>query len=230
MTSTKWGLIPMLSGPTKWKIFLKGQILPITEDIIELIRKDPLHVWGWYETETAQAWTEISLAIPILGSLDLPLLTDMVWLQEISPFWNFQAKILRIDGVHCPVRIRFQPSPKLRFTQYLEKVYFATLPEFEERKVILSAPIKFYWQGNRASLKMAQAVKCIPCFVIRIQCSEKLSEGYLSYKFSMEATRNNLWEMWPEKAWNAMEAEGSLFPSTNPPFISINEIGVNVLT
>ena len=70
----------MLPGPTKWKIFLKGQILPITEDIIELIRKDPLHVWGWYETETAQAWTEISLAIPILGSLDLPLLTDMVWL------------------------------------------------------------------------------------------------------------------------------------------------------
>ena len=77
---------------------------------------------------------------------------------------------------------------------------------------------------------MAQAVKCIPCFVIRIQCSEKLSEGYLSYKFSMEATWNNLWEMWPEKAWNAMEVEGSLFPSTNPPFMSINEIGVNVLT
>uniref|UniRef100_A0A2N9FT32 CCHC-type domain-containing protein n=1 Tax=Fagus sylvatica TaxID=28930 RepID=A0A2N9FT32_FAGSY len=50
---------------------------------------------------------------------------------------------------------------ELRFTQYLEEVYCATLPEFEERKVILSAPIKFYWQGNRASLKMAQAAKAV---------------------------------------------------------------------
>ena len=230
MTSTKRGLIPMLKGPTKWKIYLKGQTILITEDIIELIRKDPLHVWGWYETEIAQAWAEISPAIPTVDSLDHPLLTDMVWLQEINPFWNFQADIPRIDGVRCPVRIRSQPSPELRFTQFLEEVYYATLPEFEERKVILSAPIMFYWQGNRASLKMAQAAKCIPRFAIIIQCSEKSSEGFLSYKFAMEATLNNLWEMWPEKAWNAMEAEGSLFPSTNPPFMSINEIGVNVLT
>jgi hypothetical protein len=190
----------MLPGPTKRKIVLKGQIIPITEDIIEIIKKDLFHVWGWYKTETAQAWTEISPAIPALGSLNPPLLTDMVWIQEISPFWNFQADIPRINGVHCPVRIRSQPSPKLRFTQYPKEVYCATLPELKERKVILSAPIKFYWQGNRASLKMAQVAKCIPCFAIMIRCSEKISEGYLLYNFSIEATMNNLWEMWLEKA------------------------------
>uniref|UniRef100_A0A2N9FPJ3 CCHC-type domain-containing protein n=1 Tax=Fagus sylvatica TaxID=28930 RepID=A0A2N9FPJ3_FAGSY len=136
----------------------------------------------------------------------------------------------RIDGVHCPLRIHSQPSPELRLIQFLEEVYCATLPDFDERKVILSIPIQLLWKGNRASIKLAQAAKCIPHFVIVIQCSERLSEGYLSYKFSMEAKLNTLWEMWPEKAWNALEAGGNLFPTNNPPFMSSNEIGVNVLT
>ena len=36
--------------------------------------------------------------------------------------------------------------------------------------------------------------------------------------------------MWPEKAWNSLEAEGMLFPPNNPPFMSSSEIGVNILT
>jgi exonuclease III len=36
--------------------------------------------------------------------------------------------------------------------------------------------------------------------------------------------------MWPEKAWNSLEAEGQLFPINNPSFMSSNEIGVNILT
>jgi exonuclease III len=36
--------------------------------------------------------------------------------------------------------------------------------------------------------------------------------------------------MWPEKAWNSLEAEGTLFPPNNPPFMSSSEIGVNILT
>uniref|UniRef100_A0A2N9HJ77 Reverse transcriptase domain-containing protein n=1 Tax=Fagus sylvatica TaxID=28930 RepID=A0A2N9HJ77_FAGSY len=79
--------------------------------------------------------------------------------------------IPRIDGIHCPLRVRCQPLRELRFVQFLEEVYCATLPEFEERK-----------------------------------------------------------EMWPEKAWNSLEAEGTLFPTTNPPFMSSNEVGVNILT
>ena len=36
--------------------------------------------------------------------------------------------------------------------------------------------------------------------------------------------------MWPEKARNSLEAEGTLFPPNNPPFMSSSEIGVNILT
>jgi hypothetical protein len=46
----------------------------------------------------------------------------------------------------------------------------------------------------------------------------------------MEVIRNILWEMWPEKAWNSLEVEGSLFPTRNPPFMSSSEIGLNILT
>ena len=127
--------------------------------MIELIRKDPLHVWGWYDAEIAQAWTEIA---PAVQDEDPPLLTDMVWLQEISPYWNFLTDIPRIDGIHCPLRIRCQPLRELRFVQFLEEVYCATLPEFEERKVMLSTPIHFNWPGNRNALKLAQIAKCVP--------------------------------------------------------------------
>uniref|UniRef100_A0A2N9ERH6 CCHC-type domain-containing protein n=1 Tax=Fagus sylvatica TaxID=28930 RepID=A0A2N9ERH6_FAGSY len=167
-----------------------GQYIRIDEDVIELIRKDPLHVWGWYDAEIAQAWTEIA---PAVQGEDPPLLTDMVWLQEISPFWNFLTDIPRIDGIYCPLRVRCQPLWELRFVQFLEEVYCATLPDFEERKVMLSTPIHFNW-------------------------------------FTSTVIRNNIWEMWPERAWNSLEEEGMLFPPNNPPFMSSSEIDVNILT
>uniref|UniRef100_A0A2N9GVI8 Reverse transcriptase domain-containing protein n=1 Tax=Fagus sylvatica TaxID=28930 RepID=A0A2N9GVI8_FAGSY len=61
-----------------------------------------------------QAWAEIAPAIQDKGCLILPLLIDMIWLQEISPFWNFHMDVPRIDGIHCPLRVRCQPSPERR--------------------------------------------------------------------------------------------------------------------
>ena len=122
-------------------IRLEGQTIQLNEDVIDLIRKDPLHVWGWYDARITQAWAEITLAIQDKGCLILPLLIDMIWLQEISPFWNFHMDVPRIDGIHCPLRVRCQPSPERRLVQFLEEVYWATLREFEERKVLLSTPI-----------------------------------------------------------------------------------------
>ena len=97
---------------------MKGRNIQINEDVIELIRKDPLHVWGWYDAEIAQAWSEIAPTVQATGSLDLPLLTDMVWLQEISPFWNFHTDLPRIDGVNCLLRICSQPSRERRLVQF----------------------------------------------------------------------------------------------------------------
>ena len=194
-----------------------------------MIQKDPLHIWGWYDVEIAQAWSEIAPAVLPEDYPDPLHLTDMAWLQEISPFWNFLMDILRIDEIHCPLRIRCQPLQEQRFVQFLEEVYCATLPEFEERKVLLSVPIHFNWVGNWASLKLAQIVKCIPQFEFRIRCSELKGKGFLEYQFTSKTIRNNLWEMWPENAWNSLKAEGQLFPTNNPSFMSSNEIGVNIL-
>jgi hypothetical protein len=135
MTSTQWGVFSLFKASLSWRIRLGGQSIRIDEDVIGLIRKDPLHVWGWYDAEIAQAWTEIA---PAVQEEDLPFLTDMVWLQEISPFWNFLTDIPRIDVIHYPLRVRCQPLRELRFVQFLEEVYCATLPEFKERKVMLS--------------------------------------------------------------------------------------------
>uniref|UniRef100_A0A2N9IZP5 C2H2-type domain-containing protein n=1 Tax=Fagus sylvatica TaxID=28930 RepID=A0A2N9IZP5_FAGSY len=215
-------------GPSpSWRIRLGNQFIRIDEDVIELIRKDPLHVWGWYDTEIARAWSEIA---PAVQEEDPPLLTDMVWMQEISPFWNFLTDIPRINGIHCPQRIHCQPLRELRFVQFLEEVYCATLPVFEERKVMLSTPILFKWPGNRSALKLAQIAKCVALSTLRISCSELRGKGFLEYQFTSIVVQNNMWEMWPEKAWNSLEAEGTLFPPNNPPFMSSNEIGVNILT
>uniref|UniRef100_A0A2N9HP80 Reverse transcriptase domain-containing protein n=1 Tax=Fagus sylvatica TaxID=28930 RepID=A0A2N9HP80_FAGSY len=104
------------------------------------------------------------------------------------------------------------------------------LTEFEERKVLLSPPICLDWKGNVSSIKLAQPVKCVPKFEIVIRTSEVRTAGFLSYNFQMTAILNTIWEIWPEKAWNSLEAEGSLFPTFNPPFMSAHEIGLNVLT
>ena len=104
------------------------------------------------------------------------------------------------------------------------------MPEFEERKVLLSSPIILNWKGYRKSLKLIQPAKCIPQFKLRISCSEMRGEGILTYQFALKATRNSLWEMWPERAWNSLEAEGTLFLTQNPLFMSTSEIGLNILT
>ena len=108
--------------------------------------------------------------------------------------------------------------------------YYVTLSKFEERKVMLSTPIHFNWSGNRNALKLAQIVKCVPMSNLRIRCSELRGKGFLEYQFTSTVIRNNMWEMWPEKAWNSLKAEGTLFPPNNPPFMSSSEIGMNILT
>ena len=115
-------------------------------------------------------------------------------------------------------------------SQFLEEVYSATLPEFEVRKFLLAVPLSLIWQDNVSTLKLAQAAKCIPQFSIVIRCAESPGKGVMSYLFKMSVLKNELWEMWPEKAWNSLEAEGTLFPTSNPSFMSTHEIGANVLT
>uniref|UniRef100_A0A2N9J763 CCHC-type domain-containing protein n=1 Tax=Fagus sylvatica TaxID=28930 RepID=A0A2N9J763_FAGSY len=142
-----------------------------------LSNNDPLHVWGWYDAGITQAWAKIAPAIQDKGCFVLPLPTYMIWLQEISPFWNFHTDVPRIDGIHCPLRVRCQPSPKRMLVQFLKEVYCATLPKFEKRKVLLSTPILLNWAGNQKALKLVQPAKCIPHFKMLIQCSKMRGTG-----------------------------------------------------
>ncbi len=230
MTSTCWGLIPIYKEPLNWMIRLEGRTIQLNEDVIDLIQKDPLHVWGWYDARITQAWAEIAPAIQDKGCFVLPLLTYMISLQEISHFWNFHTDVPKIDGIHCPLRVRCQPSPERMLVQFLKEVYCATLLKFEKRKVLLSTPILLNWAGNQKALKLVQPAKCIPHFKMLIQCSKMRGTGFLTYQFAMEAIRNSMWEMWPDKAWNSLEVEGTLFLTHNPPFMLFSEIGLNILT
>lgn len=103
MASTRWDMIPIYKESLSWMIWLGGRIIQINKDVIDLIRKD---------AKIAQAWSEIAPEVLVKDCPDLPLLTDIVWLQEISLFWNFLMDVLRIDGIHCPLRICCQPSPE----------------------------------------------------------------------------------------------------------------------
>uniref|UniRef100_A0A2N9GX50 CCHC-type domain-containing protein n=1 Tax=Fagus sylvatica TaxID=28930 RepID=A0A2N9GX50_FAGSY len=210
---------------------LKGKVVHLDEEIIEMIRADPLHIWGWYQVEMAQAWQNIAPRVISSASLDHPPLEDLAWLQESSPFWNFHSDLPRIAGVNSVLRKLYQPSPELRLSQFLEEVLSATLPEwFTERTVLLSVPTNLNWVGNLASVALAQTAKCVPEFSMIIKSSEMRGTSYLAYQLSMRALKNVIWEMWPEMAWNAMEETGSLLPTTNPSFMSGNQIGLNVLT
>jgi hypothetical protein len=69
---------------------------------------------GMVRRRDGRAWSDIASAVQVTGYPDLPFLTDMVWLQEISPFWNFLTDVLRIDEINCPLRTRCQPSQEQR--------------------------------------------------------------------------------------------------------------------
>uniref|UniRef100_A0A2N9HM73 RNase H type-1 domain-containing protein n=1 Tax=Fagus sylvatica TaxID=28930 RepID=A0A2N9HM73_FAGSY len=84
-------------------------------------------------------------------------------------------------------------------------------------------------------VSISGGAKCVPEFSMIIKSSEMRGTSYrnmgnVAYQLSMRALKNVIWEMWPEMAWNAMEETGSLLPTTNPSFMSGNQIGLNVLT
>jgi hypothetical protein len=142
MSSDAIPLPQLFQGPLNWTIVVKGKIVQLDDTIIELIRADPLHIWGWYQAEMARAWTEVAPREISGDSLDHPPLEDLVWLQESSPFWNFHGDLPRIAEVNSALRKLAQPSPELRLSQFLDEVLSATLPEwFTERKVLLSRPM-----------------------------------------------------------------------------------------
>jgi hypothetical protein len=163
----------LFQGPLTWTIVVKDKIVHLDEEIIELIRADLLHIWGWYQAEMAQAWTNVAPRAISSASLDHPSLDDLAWLQESSPFWNFHSDLPRIAGVNSVLRKFYKPSLELRLSQFLEEVLSATFPDwFTERKILLSIPINLGWLGNITSVALAQTTKCVPEFSMIVTSSK----------------------------------------------------------
>uniref|UniRef100_A0A2N9FE83 CCHC-type domain-containing protein n=1 Tax=Fagus sylvatica TaxID=28930 RepID=A0A2N9FE83_FAGSY len=198
MTSTKWGLIPILKAPPSWSIQVNGKTIQVTEDIIDIIRKDPLHVWGWYSENLTSRLGRDHSGSPTNRLSRTPSPNRFGLASGSQPVLEFH------DG--CPANRRNPLSFEDSFT------------------AVAGAPI------NSNFWRRSQTAKCVPKFEIVIRNSELKGAGFLVYHFKMAALMNTIWEIWPEKAWNSLEAKGSLYPTLNPPFMSAHEIGLNVLT
>lgn len=73
----------------KWAIFYEGKIIPIGDETIQWIRKDPTKIWGWFDLELMLVWknmfplTEESMR---LGYLPLK---NATWVMTLKPWWKF---------------------------------------------------------------------------------------------------------------------------------------------
>ena len=66
----------MEKAQERWEIFYKGKIIPIGDTMINMIKRDPMEVMGWFEWELMQAWrnlfplTDLSHRIGFLPIMD----------------------------------------------------------------------------------------------------------------------------------------------------------------
>ena len=40
----------------RWEIFYKGKVITIGDTVIDMIRRDPMDIMGWFDWELMKAW------------------------------------------------------------------------------------------------------------------------------------------------------------------------------
>lgn len=83
--------LPLTMNPSQehWAMFYQNKIIPLGDNTINMIRRDPTHIMRWFEEELMEAWLNI---FPLtetsrqLGSLPI---TDEAWILTPNPWWRF---------------------------------------------------------------------------------------------------------------------------------------------
>ena len=78
-----------MEGREKWVICYKGKIIPVSEETIRWIKKDPTDVWGWFKTDLMVAWKNLFPLMERSKQLGYLLMKDDAWILTPYPWWRF---------------------------------------------------------------------------------------------------------------------------------------------
>lgn len=82
-----WSLV--MEARNSWAIFYKGKVIPIGDDMINWIRRDPTEIWGWFEIDLMQVWKNMFPLTKMSKNLGYLPLKDEAWSLTPNPWWRF---------------------------------------------------------------------------------------------------------------------------------------------
>ena len=79
----------MEKAQERWAIFYKGKIIPIGDTTINMIKRDPTEVMGWFEWELMQAWRNLFPLTDLSRRTGFLPITDKAWSLTPNSWWRF---------------------------------------------------------------------------------------------------------------------------------------------
>ena len=76
----------MEKAQERWVIFYKGKIIPIGDTMINMIKRDPTEVMGWFEWELMQAWRNLFPLTDLSHRTSFLPITDEAWSLTPNPW------------------------------------------------------------------------------------------------------------------------------------------------
>ena len=96
-----------MEARSKWAIFYKGKVIPVGDDTINWIRRDPTEIWGWFEMDLMQAWKNMFPLTETSKNLGYLPLKDEAWSLISNPWWRFltnQIAVLLLRAIRINIR------------------------------------------------------------------------------------------------------------------------------
>ena len=96
-----------MEARSKWVIFYKGKVIPVGDDTINWIRRDPTEIWGWFEMDLMQAWKNMFPLTETSKNLGYLPLKDEAWSLISNPWWRFltnRITVLLLRAIRINIR------------------------------------------------------------------------------------------------------------------------------
>lgn len=148
----------MNSTTERWAMFLKGKVIPIGDQMIDGIQRDPTDIMGWYEEEALVAWKNIFPLTEVSDWLGYLPMEDEAWVKTPNPYWHFLMDRPKFPLlVNIPSEQQGNPFWKHLYEESmsaLETIHLETT--ICQRKILIEKPMEMVVVGNLFLLKLLQ--------------------------------------------------------------------------
>ena len=145
----------MEKAQERWAIFYKGKIIPIGDTTINMIKRDPTEVMGWFEWELMQAWRNLFPLTDLSRRTGFLPIMDKAWSLTPNPWWRFL-----MDRPVPPTNTSTQSGQTSSLYLSEKSLTELEVPDVEtvitERKVLRNTSVECAVMGHIYRVKLIQ--------------------------------------------------------------------------